>query len=97
MSKTIGIVSTANDLMRYARFHLGDGTARAFDQAFSELANALGYGTSDPNKSLIDDSAGEPPDHGFASGIERDHCDCARRRVRRLHAEACFGRRSHAG
>ena len=36
--------------------------ARAPLDINAELANALGYGQGDPNKSLIGDTAGEPPD-----------------------------------
>ena len=43
--------------------------ARAPLDINAELANALGYGTSDPNKSLIDDSAGEPPERDEISII----------------------------
>ena len=35
----------------------------------AELANALGYGQGDPNKSLIDDTAGEPPERDEISDI----------------------------
>src|SRR5439155_13250500 len=40
--------------------------------------------------------AGESRHRRFAGGIERDDAYRARQRVRRLHAEARFGRRIHA-
>ena len=43
--------------------------ARAPLDINAELANALGYGKDDPNKSLIDDSAGEPPERDEISQI----------------------------
>ncbi len=43
--------------------------ARAPLDINAELANALGYGEGDPNKSLIDDSAGEPPERDEISII----------------------------
>ena len=43
--------------------------ARAPLDINAELANALGYGQGDPNKSLIDDSAGEPPERDEISII----------------------------
>jgi excinuclease ABC subunit B len=43
--------------------------ARAPLDINAELANALGYGHGDPNKSLIDDRAGEPPERDEISQI----------------------------
>src|SRR3954470_5295808 len=43
--------------------------ARAPLDINAELANALGYGKDDPNKSLIDDTAGEPPERDEISQI----------------------------
>jgi excinuclease ABC subunit B len=65
-----------------ARKSTAQNTAQGFDEApqrgyvarapldiNAELANALGYGQGDPNKSLIDGSAGEPPERDEISII----------------------------
>ena len=54
--------------------------ARAPLDISAELANALGYGQGDPNKSLIDDTAGEPPERDEISQISEP-----RREKRQMH------------
>ena len=58
--------------------------ARAPLDINAELANALGYGKDDPNKSLIDDSAGEPPERDEIS----QHLRAAPREARHAPAVA---------